>query len=118
MKFLTLTALLLSALSMPAFGAESHVRCSSADGAVLILDGKFFEHGRPVNYPYVNVYGRRLVKTDRKFCRLTKAGRDVIAYDYRAYKQHIIYSSDDTREADLVCEEVTHAIPAGDSCAN
>lgn len=117
MKFLMLAALLLSSLAMPAFGAETSIRCANADGSVRIIDGKFYAGEELVAYPYVSIYQRRLVHSERKHCRLARAGRDVIAYDLRVFKEHIIYTHLDTREADLRCEEETRAIPAGDSCA-
>lgn len=118
MKLLSLLAILLSSLSLSAFGSATETRCASPDGSVEIINDHFYDHGKEVAYPHMRAFDRHLVQYERKTCHLLKADRDVIAYDLRAYKQHIIYTNGGTFEADLRCEEVSHAIPAGDACAH
>jgi hypothetical protein len=110
-------ALALLMLSSPAYAGELSERCVSQDRSIEIIDGNFFEAGKPVAYPSLLIFDRHLVARDHRRCTLEKSGRDVLASELRVYKEHIVFSTDDTKQADLTCETLRSEVPASDSCA-
>ncbi|RZA03821.1 MAG: hypothetical protein EOP11_15855 [Proteobacteria bacterium] len=110
-------ALALLLISGPAFAGDISERCVSKDGSVTIVDGNFFEGGKSITFPSLLVFDRHLVARDHQRCTLEKSGKDVLAAERRVYKQHIVYSTDDTKQADLTCETLRSDVPTSDSCA-